>query len=68
VLALIHAFDDLGMNTVYADAIRKNTRSQHVLKKVGFTQTHQDDTFYYYRCDKSTWNPPTIGIHKDRIF
>ena len=31
-----YAFEQMNMNTVFADAVRKNTRSQHVLEKVGF--------------------------------
>lgn len=55
ILALQHAFDELGVDTVFADALIKNKRSQHVLQKVGFTQTHADETFIYYRCDKGVW-------------
>ena len=55
VLALRYAFSSMNMNTVYADAILKNKRSQHVLMKVGFVETHQDESFRYYRCDRSTW-------------
>lgn len=55
ILALQYAFKEMKLNTVYADAIRKNKRSQHVLKKVGFVETRQDDTFIYYRCDKDRW-------------
>ena len=35
-LALKYAFDTLGMVAVNADTVVKNTRSQHVLEKVGF--------------------------------
>ena len=59
ILAIQYAFDKMKMQTVYADAIHKNKRSQHVLEKVGFKQTHRDDTFIYYRCDADTWNRPT---------
>ena len=58
ILALRYAFADMKINTVYADAIHKNKRSQHVLRKVGFTETHQDDAFIYYRCD-NRWNGQT---------
>lgn len=58
ILALEYAFDEMGMETVYADALRGNTRSQHVLKKVGFVETHEDDAFIYYRCDRSVWRKP----------
>lgn len=50
-LILQYAFQELGMVTVYADAALHNLRSQHVLEKVGFCFTHEDDTFKYYRCE-----------------
>ena len=52
MLALQYAFQEMNMETVFADSIIKNKRSQHVLRKVGFVETHQDDSFIYYRCDK----------------
>ena len=51
-LILQYAFEELGMVAVNADAALKNTRSQHVLEKVGFRYTHEDDTFKYYRCER----------------
>ena len=50
------AFNELGMETVFADALLRNTRSQHVLEKIGFRKTHRDDTFVYYRCDRAVWD------------
>ena len=58
ILALEYAFQDLKMETVYADAVLQNHRSHHVLKKVGFVKTNSDDTFCYYRCDRSIWEKP----------
>ena len=55
ILALQYAFHKLQCETVYADAIHKNLRSQHVLEKVGFVKTHEDARFVYYRCDKAAW-------------
>ena len=49
-LVLQYAFEELGMVAVNADAALKNTRSQHVLEKVGFQYTYEDETFKYYRC------------------
>lgn len=49
-LALDYAFDVLGVKAVLADAILTNTRSQHVLEKVGFVETHRDEMFVYYQC------------------
>lgn len=48
-LALQYAFDVLGMVAVNADTIIKNTRSQHVLEKVGFQFVGEEDGFRYYR-------------------
>ena len=56
VLALDYAFHTLGLQTMYADTIHKNKRSQHVLEKVGFWKTHADEQFVYYKCDKETWS------------
>ena len=49
-LILNYAFEVLDMVAVNADAVLKNTRSQHVLEKVGFSFVRQDETFRYYRC------------------
>ena len=49
-LALQYAFDTLGMAAVNADTIIKNTRSQHVLEKIGFHYVREKDGFRYYRC------------------
>ena len=48
-LALQYAFDVLGMAAVNADTVIKNTRSQHVLEKVGFQFIREKDGFRYYR-------------------
>ncbi len=47
-LAIKYAFDELGMNAVNADTVKKNTRSQHVIEKVGFKYIKEDDSFIYY--------------------
>ena len=49
-LALKYAFDVLGMAAVNADTVIKNTRSQHVLEKIGFQFIGERDGFKYYRC------------------
>ena len=51
-LALKYAFDVLEMEAVNADAVLKNTRSQHVLEKVGFRYVGEDETYKYYRCER----------------
>lgn len=48
-LALRYAFEDLGMTAVNADVITKNTRSSHVLEKIGFEYIKEENGFKYYR-------------------
>lgn len=50
-LAVQYAFHELGMAAVNADATIKNTRSQHVLEKVGFVLTREEGIFRYYRME-----------------
>lgn len=47
-LLVKHAFEELGLDTVYADCVHRNKRSQHVLEKVGFQYMHEDDILRYY--------------------
>lgn len=47
-MVLDYAFNELRMKKVYADAVLKNKRSQHVLEKVGFHFVKEDDMFKYY--------------------
>lgn len=63
ILAIDYATKTLGLETVYADALIHNTRSQHVLEKVGFTKTHQDETFVYFRYDKSKQDSRNQTVH-----
>lgn len=56
ILTLEYAFGELGMKTVFADALLKNERSKHVLEKVGFKLICSDESFSYYRCDKDSWS------------
>ena len=51
-LALKYAFDTLGMSAVNADTVIKNSRSQHVLEKVGFKYIEEKGGFKYYRFDR----------------
>lgn len=50
ILALQYAFRELQCETVYAEAIHKHLRSQHVLEKVASVKTHEDARSVYYRC------------------
>ncbi len=51
-LALKYAFEELGMNTIYADTVIKNVRSQHILNKLGFEFYRADGDFKFYRLEK----------------
>lgn len=52
-MAVAYAFRELGMEAVNADAVQKNTRSQHVLEKAGFHFVREDGMYKYYRCEKA---------------
>ena len=47
-LAIQYVFHELDIPVLYADSILSNTRSQHVLEKVGFKLMKEEDNFRYY--------------------
>ena len=51
-LAVDFVFCELDIPVLFADTIKTNTRSQHVLGKVGFTLIREDNDFKYYRIDR----------------
>ncbi len=51
-LAVQFVFAGLDILVLYADTIQSNTRSQHVLEKVGFRFMKEDADFKYYRIDR----------------
>lgn len=51
-LALEYAYENLNVDAVYAYTILKNTRSQHVLEKVGFRYISEQDGWKYYRNER----------------
>ena len=53
-LAIRYVFDELDIPTLFADTIQTNTRSQHVLEKVGFVFIREDKDFKYYRIDRNS--------------
>ena len=52
-LAIRHAFDVLGMDHIFAESVIKNTRSQHVLEKLGFRFLGEEDGFRQYRLERA---------------
>ena len=53
-LALVYAFSELDMRAVEAHVLTGNTRSQHVLEKVGFRFVRETNGYRYYRCERPT--------------
>ena len=51
-LAIQYVFNELDIPVLYADSILSNTRSQHVLEKVGFKFIKEEGEFRYYRIDR----------------
>ena len=51
-LAVSYVFHELDIPILYADAILSNTRSQHVLEKVGFHLIRQEGDFRYYAIER----------------
>lgn len=47
-LAAEYVFRELDIPVLYADTIRTNTRSQHVLEKLGFRFLREDADFKYF--------------------
>ena len=52
-LAIQYVFYELDIPVLYADSIQPNTRSQHVLEKVGFQYVREDADFKYYRIERN---------------
>ena len=53
--ALKYAFVILKMDRVLANCVLKNTRSQHILEKIGFENVGQEGIFRYYLITKETF-------------
>ena len=51
-LAIDYAFDVLGAESIFAESLVKNTRSQHILEKLGFNYIGEEDGFIQYRLYK----------------
>lgn len=60
-LAVEYVFRELDIPVLYADCILSNTRSQHVLEKVGFRYIRTEGDFKYYCMEKSLWTAQAVG-------
>lgn len=47
-----YAFGQIGLETIFADAVHRNLRSRHVLEKIEFLHTHDDELLSYYKFKK----------------
>lgn len=54
-LAIEYAFNGLGMEEVLADTILKNTRSQHIIEKLGFERVCEKNGFIFYKLGKDNY-------------
>ena len=54
-LLLDHVFANTDIELIYADTLKKNHRSRHVLEKVGFTVIRTDHERIYLECKKQRW-------------
>lgn len=52
-LAIEYVFHELDIPVLYADSILTNTRSQHVLEKVGFQLIYVDEHRKYYQITRN---------------
>lgn len=52
-MAIDYVFHELDIPVLYADSILTNTRSQHVLEKVGFQLINQDEKRKHYKIVRS---------------
>jgi len=51
-LMIEYGFYELGLKVIYADFVHRNKRSQHILEKLGFQYTHEDDSQRYYKLER----------------
>lgn len=51
-LAIDYAFEELNLQALCADTVATNTRSQHVLEKVGFRFDREEDNYKYYHIQR----------------
>lgn len=52
-LAVRYVFGKLDVPVLYADVLKSNGRSRHVLEKTGFVFVREEGDFLYYRADRA---------------
>ena len=58
---LRYAFEELGLETVGADSLLQNTRSQRSLQKAGFRYVSEDEHFKYYQISSEQFSGKQRG-------
>ncbi len=48
-LLVDYAINTLGLKNIYADAMHRNKRSKHILRKLGFKHLYDDDVSAYFK-------------------
>ena len=51
-LLIEYVFNNLHKKIIFANTVYTNTRSQHVLEKVGFKKYKEDERSFYYKIEK----------------
>ena len=64
-LALRLAFEELGLETVTASVLAKNSRSEHVLQKLGFRYVSEDADFRQFVINRERF--AAFSRHEDEI-
>lgn len=54
-LIIKYAFEYIGLNTLYGDAVLRNIRSQYVMEKLGFNYVCEDEGFKCYELKREDW-------------
>lgn len=60
-LLIEYAFNQLGIETIYADAVHRNTRSRHVLEKIGFEHIKENEILTFYKLEKGSYKGRPIN-------
>lgn len=51
-LLITYSFENLNLKQLTATSVHRNVRSQHILQKLGFKYTHEDEKFKHYKLEK----------------
>ena len=54
-LGIRYAFEELGMESIFAETNLKNVRSQHIIEKLGFRYSGEEEGFKQYYLKREEW-------------